>query len=426
MPLVCTSATCYLLAFLLITFSAIYTLPREPSQQFMANINGNSSTDLASVIRQYQTNLTVYEHFYRDVHQHPELSGMESRTAAVVASHLEALDFSVHLNIGGHGVVGLLENGPGKIVLIRAELDALPTLEQTNLPYASTKEIVDRYGNKRPVMHACGHDMNMAALLGASILLKNAKSRWSGTLITLFQPDEEETGGASAMVTDGLYSTIPVPNIMLAQHVAPLQAGLVAIRSDPVLLAADALDVRIFGGPCPGVNPQFCEDPIQIAMKVVSKLQNSVSKEFNSTDEVATVACWGSHAGVPGADFVLHTDLQLDVKTVKPTVRDKLLPFIKETIEAECIALKSPRAPIIKSRVRAPLTMDMEMTKATEDFPALQGPYDVPYAYWNFGGTKSQDAEIAVNHSPFYAPEIQPTLQSGTNAMALAVLTFLC
>ncbi|KAJ8069655.1 hypothetical protein OCU04_000088 [Sclerotinia nivalis] len=297
-------------------------------------------------------------------------------------------------------------------------------------------------------MHACGHDMNMAALLGASALLKNAKSHWSGTLITLFQPDEEETGGASAMVTDGLYSTIPVPDIMLAQHVTPLQAGSVAIRSGPVLLATDALDVRIFGGPCPGINPQFCEDPIQIAMKVVSKVQNSVSKEFHSTDEVATVACWGFHGGVPGADFVFHADLLLDVKTVKPTVRDKLLPFIKETIEAECIALKSPKAPIIKSRVRAPLTsnsqsiaepirdafstffqsglLDMEMTKATEDFSALQGPYGVPYAYRNFGGTKSKDAEIAVNHSPFYTPEIQPTLQSGTNAMTLAVLTFLC
>lgn len=171
---------------------------------------GTNNTRYGSILNKYRPDMTTYENLYRDIHKDPELSGVESHTASLISSHLSSLgDFVVHSHIGGHGVAGVLKNGPGKTVLIRAELDALPTLEKTDLPYASRKRMVDRYGNERPVMHACGHDMNMIALLTAAETLRAARSEWSGTLIVLFQPDEEETGGAKAMVHDGLYPKVP-------------------------------------------------------------------------------------------------------------------------------------------------------------------------------------------------------------------------
>ncbi|KAJ5738914.1 metal-dependent amidase/aminoacylase/carboxypeptidase [Penicillium malachiteum] len=193
--------------------------------------------------------MTIYENLYRDIHKDPELSGVESHTASLISSHLSFLaDFVVHTNIGGNGLVGALRNGAGKTVLIRAELDALPTLEKTNLPYASRKRMVDRYENERPVMHACGHDMNMVPLFTAAETLRAAGSEWSGTLIVLFQPDEEETGGAKVIIHDGLSAKVPIPDIMIAQHVTPIQSGLVAIEEGPVLMAADSLNVRVSGG----------------------------------------------------------------------------------------------------------------------------------------------------------------------------------
>lgn len=384
------------------------------------NLNGSH---LSSIIRAYRPDLSIYEDFYRGAHQDPEISGLEARTASVVASHLLRLGFVIHSNIGTHGVVGVLKNGPGKTILIRAELDALPILEQTNLPYKSTKRMIDRYGNERPIMHACGHDMNMAALLAASALLKSAREEWSGTLITLFQPDEEETGGAKAMINDGLYSKIPVPDIMLGQHVVSLKTAQIAIRPGPVLVAADAMNVRIIGGPCPGVNPQNCVDPIPIAMRIVMQLQDVVTKKVGP-GEFATVACWGFHAGIPGNDYVAYADFLLDIKTFKPKIRSQVLSVIRTTIELECKASNTPQDPIINNSVRAPLTsntpsivepisrtfsahfasdlVEMEMTSACEDFSTLGALHNVPYAYWNFGGSPGTGgAEVPNNHSLF-------------------------
>jgi metal-dependent amidase/aminoacylase/carboxypeptidase family protein len=173
--------------------------------------------------------------------------------------------------------------------------------------------------------------MNMAALLGASELLKAARSQWSGTLITLFQPDEEETGGAQAMIESSLYDKIPVPDVLLGQHVTPLPAGYVAIKPGPVLVAADSVNVRVIRGPCAQAdpNPQWCVDPIPLAMGIVSSLQDHVRKSIDSADD-ATVACWGFHAGVPGNDYVAYADFLLDGKTIQSHVRQKVLTLIEE------------------------------------------------------------------------------------------------
>ncbi|PSN70427.1 metal-dependent amidase/aminoacylase/carboxypeptidase [Corynespora cassiicola Philippines] len=404
-------------------------------------LSAHQPPSVEAILDELRPNLTEYEEFYRHVHQNLEISGLESETAKLAASHLRRLHFDVHTNIGGHGVVGVLRNGPRKTILIRAELDAFPIKEQTTVPYKSTKRMVDRYGNERPIMHACGHDMNMAALLRASALLRAARERWYGTLITLFQPDEEETGGARAMINDGLYERIPVPDIILGQHIVPFPVGQVAIKTGEVLVAAEAVNVRIIGGLCEdSLNPQLCVDPIPLSMRIISELEGFIHRELGGNNDV-TVACWGFHAGVPGNDYVTHADSLLDVKTIDPQIRLEAIELIEKKIQSDCKAAGTPKEPIIKFSVRAPLTkndpdtafeshfgtksLPMRLTRACEDFSTLAATHDIPYTYWNFGGSASTEGEVPTNHSPFSAPCIEPTLKTGMDAMALAVLSFL-
>ena len=197
------------------------------------NLPGSTVPDAArlrSIIESHRPDLGIYQGFYRQVHQDPEIPGMEENTARLVAGPLRRLGYKVHTGIDGHRVVGLLRNGRGKTILLRAELDTLPIREQTDVCYRSEKRMVDRYGNERPFMHACGHDMNMATLFAASALLQRPVDSWTGTVVVVFQPGEE-TGGAEAVVNDGLYDRVLVPNIMLSQHVVPSPAGTVAIPS---------------------------------------------------------------------------------------------------------------------------------------------------------------------------------------------------
>ncbi|KID63564.1 Hippurate hydrolase [Metarhizium brunneum] len=319
--------------------------------------------------------------------------------------------------------------------MLRAELDALPIEELIDLPYSSKKRMVDRHGNDRPVMQACGHDMNMAAPLGAAALLRAAAAEWSGTLLIVFQPDEEETGGAQAMIDDGLYNLVPVPDLMLAQHVVPSATGSVSIRSGPVLVAADSIRVRVVGGPCEGtLNPQQCvdPDPIPIAMRVVLGLEDAVRAEIGPGKD-ATIACWGFHAGEPGNDYVAYADILLDVKTMEVEVRLQVHEFIKRRFREACREAGMPLEPIFDIKVRAPLTsndvlisdavgkvfkqmfgdnaLEMELTRACEDFSTLGGGYNVPYAYWNFRGSgNTTGGAIATNHSPYFAPIIESGL----------------
>ncbi|KAK4141401.1 uncharacterized protein C8A04DRAFT_39129 [Dichotomopilus funicola] len=384
------------------------------------------STLLQSIVDAHQPDFSLYTGFYRDVHQHPEISAMEEDTAKKVVAHLERLGYTVHTGIGGHGVVVVLQNGNGgKKILMRAELDALPIQEQTNLPYRSQRRMIDRYGNERPVMHACGHDMNMAALLAAADLLKSASAKWTGTILILFQPDEGETSGARDMVDDGLYDRVPVPDLMLGQHVVPARAGTVAIKpSGSVLVAADSMRVRVTGGPCENtVNPQICVDPIPLSMQIVSELQDAVTKEIGP-DQDATLACWGFWAGEPGNDHVAYADMLLDIKTVKPEIRRRVIDLIKEKFQNDCRAAGMPRDPEFNITVRAPLTSnhddvggpiahvfrayfgekmtEMAFTRACEDFSVL-------------GEVHDDVAEpIPTNHSPFFAPEVDLTLKTGT------------
>lgn len=419
--------------------------------------------DKKSIIDRDRPDLHRYEEVYRDIHQNPELSKQEVRTSSIAASHLEGLgDFVVHQKIGGYGVVGILSNGSGPTVLLRADMDALPHLEQTNLPYASTKVVTDADGKSTPVMHACGHDLHVATLMAVATLLHAAKSQWRGTLICLFQPNEETAGGARAMVADGLYNPqkygIPIPDIVLGQHVHAIKAGVVALSGGPILTAVDSLEVRIFGKSGHISRPDLCVDPVATASHIVVRLQTIVTKEVRPED-FAIVACASIHGGTTANIVPDFVDLKLSIRSYRSEVHDRLLAAVKRVVYAECEASGSLQIhePTFTTIMHAPATIndvksadilktafrgyfgdnaiESDPFGASEDFSILATSCGAPYVFYMYGcvdADRWDEAEkagrvneIPHNHSAFFAPVIQPTMRTAVDAFALAALTFL-
>lgn len=397
------------------------------------------------------------EDFYRDLHQHPELSHQECNTAAAVAQRLHGFGYDVHEGIGGTGVVGILRNGDGPGVLLRADMDALPVKENTGLPYASTVTAPDADGNAVPVMHACGHDMHVTCLLGAASLLATARAHWSGTLIALFQPAEEVGDGARGMVDDDLAKIIGHVDVALAQHVLPFPAGQVGTRPGPVLTTADSMRITVYGRGGHGSMPQATVDPVVLAAMIVIRLQTVISREVAPTDPaVLTVGSIvsGTKSNVIGD----HAVLKLNLRTYNGQTRDTILEAIRRIVTAECQASASPKEPdfelfdhfpatdndsAVTERVRAAFddyfgchAVDLPLQTASEDFSDIPDALKTPYTYWAIGGIdpgtyqKAAAAgrvteNIPVNHSPAFAPVIQPTLDTGTEALTVAALAWL-
>ena len=413
--------------------------------------------DLGGIIDKYRPDLEPLEKLYRHIHASPELSGQEEETAAIAARHLEALDCEVHERIGGCGVVGVFRNGPGPTLLVRADMDALPVPERTGLPYASHKTMKDLSdGVIKPTMHACGHDTHVTSLIGAAILLNNARTHWKGTLICLFQPAEESIGGAEAMVRDGLYDKIPKPDLVLAQHVMRYREGMVGLRVGNFLTSADTLEVRIWGKGGHGSAPHACIDPIVIAASIVTRLQTVVSREV-TPGELGVVTCGCLQAGTAANIIPDFADLKLTIRAFHPAIRERILMAVCRIINAECEAGGAVQKPLINKVSSGPPTIndekvvrtlkttfapyfkdnlfDMESSPASEDFSVLATSVGAAYAMWSFGGTDAKvwdDAvangtvdNLPINHSPYFAPVIEPTLKTGIDAMALAALTFL-
>lgn len=361
----------------------------------------------------------------------------------------------MYTGIGGHGVAAVLKNGDGPKILLRADMDALPVEEKTGLPYASTRVVNGPDGTSTPVMHACGHDSHVTTLMAASSLLHSARDHWSGTLICIFQPAEEQLTGAQAMLDDGLYGKIPKPDLVLAQHVMRMRAGTVSIREGAFLTAADAFDVRVFGRGGHGSAPQTSIDPIVIGASIVMRLQTIVSREV-VPGELAVVSCGSINSGHSSNIIPDYLDLQLSVRTFKPEVREKVCKAIQRIIEAECEAGGAVEKPRITRTFSGPSTVNDEKTvaalrstfksffqgglvevdrpSASEDFSLLATAAGAPYAMWIFGGIEGKiwdDAvakgtvdELPNNHSPFFAPAIEPTLKTGVDALALGALSF--
>jgi hippurate hydrolase len=397
------------------------------------------------------------EEFYRTLHQHPELSHQERRTATAVAERLQEARFQVHQGVGGTGVVGVLNNGAGPTVLLRADMDALPVRETTDLPYASTATGTDENGNEIPVMHACGHDVHVACLLGAARLLAGSPTVWRGTLVVLFQPAEETGDGARGMVDDDLAGIIPGVDVALAQHVMPFPAGQIGTHAGPMLSAADSMRVIVHGRGAHGSMPQAAVDPVILAAMIVVRLQTVVAREVPPT-EVAVLTVGSIQAGTKSNVIPDSAELQLNLRTYNDTTRSTMLNAIRRIVTAECQASGSPRDPEFELFDRFPLTdndttttervaaafadffadrvADIGPQSASEDFSDIPRALGVPYSYWCIGGIDADTyhraervgrvaRDIPVNHAANFAPVLQPTLDTGTQALIVAALAWL-
>ena len=389
------------------------------------------------------------EDLYRDLHSHPELSHQEHRTAAAVADRLGTAGYEVITGVGGTGVVGGLRNGGGPTVLLRADMDALPLTEDTGLPYASTVD---------GVAHACGHDMHTTCLLGAAQLMAGGREHWRGTLIALFQPAEETIDGARGMVEDGLAGRIPKVDVALGQHVAPLPAGHLAATAGPAFASADSIKITLYGRGGHASMPQTTVDPVVLAASIVLRLQTVVAREIDPA-ETAVLTVGSVVAGTKANIIPGTAELQLNIRTYSDAVRTQLLDAITRIVTAECAASNCPRDPDVELFEHAPLTDndpgitetvtgaftahfgDSVMVAApkvmgSEDFSEIADGVGAPYSYWLFGGADAGafaaaaaagtlGSDIPSNHSPRFAPVIQPTLDTGTGALVAAAMAWL-
>jgi amidohydrolase len=383
---------------------------------------------------------------YLDLHENPELSGHETQTAEKLAARLRAAGYDVTEHVGGTGVVAILKNGAGPIIMLRTELDALPVEEKTGLPYASKVRTKDDAGHDVPVMHACGHDLHMAAILGTAEIMARSKTTWHGTLMLIGQPAEETITGADKMVRDGLFTRFPKPDVAVALHVGnELPAGMASITPGTYNTNADSLHITIFGKGGHGSMPQTAIDPIVIAARTILTLQTIVSREVKP-GEMAVVTVGYIQAGTKNNIIPDHAEMGLTVRTYKQDVRKQILAAITRIAKAESAAGGAPREPLVEryegtdsvyndpalaQRLRAPLEAALGKDKVviaepitpSEDFSYFveQG---VPGFYFSLGGAepekfaqaKASGTALPSNHSPFFAPDVDPALRAGIEA----------
>ncbi len=395
---------------------------------------------------------------YRDLHAHPELGFAEHRTAGIVADWLSRCGFEVATGVGRTGVVGILRNGDGPTALLRADMDGLPVAEATDLPYAST-DVASGEGGDVPVMHACGHDMHITALLGAAERLAAETGSWAGTLMVVFQPAEELGAGAQAMLDDGLLERFGRPDVVLGQHVAPIPAGVIGLRSGPAFAASDALRIVLHGRGGHGSRPEVSVDPVVMAAATVMRLQTVVSREVGGS-ETAVVTVGVMRAGTAVNIIPDHAELLVSVRTFTTEVRDRVLAAIGRIARAEAAASGAPAPPDVEltssfpavsndhaavERTRPALhaigamVVDPGPLTGSEDVGLLAIAAGVPCVYWLLGGADPalfegvedfeeialRTAALPSNHSPQFAPVIEPTLTIGVNALVAAARAWL-
>ena len=403
---------------------------------------------------------------YRDLHAHPELAFAEHRTAGIAAERLRELGYQVTTGVGGTGVVGVLARGTGPTVLLRADMDGLPVLERTGLPYASTARVssagpAHSGGQDVPVMHACGHDMHVTCLLGAAADLAAAADRdeWQGTLLLVFQPAEEGGGGAQAMIDDGLYERFPVPEIVLGQHVSPMPAGVLGLHAGPAMAGADALRIVLHGQGGHGSQAETTVDPIVMAAATVLRLQGIVSREVAARD-FAVLTVGALHAGTAVNIIPDQAELLVALRHYDDRVRAKALAAVERIVRAEAAASGAQKDPEITTTITFPvlvndpagsarltdrfnagvgLALDPGPVTASEDVGLLATAIGVPCVYWFLGGsdpalfagaTSPEEvrgivAGLPSNHSPLFAPVTDPTIRTGVAALTAAARAWL-
>src|SRR3984957_5572815 len=285
---------------------------------------------------------------YLDLHQNPELSGHETQTAAKLAGRLRGLGYELTEHVGGTGIVAILKNGAGPTVMLRTELDALPVEEKTGLAYASKVHSKDDAGHDVPLMHACGHDLHMASILGTASIMAHSKDTWHGTLMLVGQPAEETIAGAKRMIEDGLFQKFPKPSIAVALHVSNTHpAGVVGIAPGVYNTNADSLRITIYGKGGHGASPNTTIDPIVIAARTVLSLQTIVSREVKP-GEMAVVTIGYLHAGTKNNIIPDQAEMGLTVRTFKQDVRKQILAAIERIAKGEAAAGGAPREPLVE------------------------------------------------------------------------------
>jgi amidohydrolase len=399
--------------------------------------------------------LPQVEALYLDLHQHPELSFHEQRTAATLADGLRKLGFDVTTGVGKLGVVGVLKNGAGPTVMLRTELDALPVKEQTGLAYASQVTARTDAGVEVPVMHACGHDVHMSAWIGTATLLSKARDQWKGTLVLIGQPAEESVGGAVAMLKDGLFTRFPKPDYVIAFHDdSDLPAGMVGYIPGYSHANVDSVDITIYGKGGHGAMPQTTIDPVVIAARTVLALQTIVSRELDPRDP-AVVTVGSIHGGTRHNIIPDSVHLQLTVRSYKPETRKHLLASIQRIAKAESEAGGAPKPPLVEfsdssdsvyndpkltERVAAVLrrrlgndkVVEMPPKMVAEDFSEY-GKAGVPAMMFFVGAVnpakyqaaKASGERLPSLHSSLFAPDVKPTLETAMEAETAVMLDLL-
>ncbi len=412
----------------------------------MADINQRAAGDLDRL-------LALYKH----LHAHPELSLQEGQTAGRMARELRAAGFEVTQKVGGHGIVGVFKNGAGPTVLVRTDMDALPVLEQTGLPYASKARMRDKLDREVSVMHACGHDMHMTCWVGVARVLVGLKDQWKGTLVFIGQPAEEIGAGARMMLADGLFKRFPKPDYCLALHCDSLRPhGQVAYTEGLALANVDSVDILVRGKGGHGAAPHMTVDPVVLAARIVLDLQTIVSREINPTDP-AVVTVGSIHGGTKHNIIPSEVKLQLTVRTTKDSVRKHVLEAIARIAKAAAQAAGAPE-PIIKvdldeftpalinekdlTRKTVALFKEMLGPERVHERPPVMGGEDfgrygkegVPIFLYFLGTLPPERVAEAGReggrslpslHSDQYYPVPKPSIETGILTMSMAVLNLL-
>jgi hippurate hydrolase len=397
------------------------------------------------------------EALYLDFHSHPELSFREERTAAKMAKELRAVGFDVTENVGGTGIVGIMKNGDGPMVMMRADMDGLPVVEKSGLSYASKATQTNLAGDLMPVMHACGHDVHITSLIGTARRMAATRDLWSGTLMLIGQPAEEVVGGAKAMMEDGLWARFGKPDMALAFHVsAGLEAGNIDISSASPYSGADTVEIIVHGVGAHGAAPQTGKDPVVLAAEIVMALQTLVSRELTPY-EPGVVTVGYLHAGTKHNIISDRAELGLSVRSDNPETREKLLQGIKRIAEnmGRVAGLPEELLPTVNLAVEStPPTMnDPELANhlkalwteafgaevvgnepkqdmGAEDFPYFTTSPRIPSVYFQVGGTSREDMDIAKaggkpvpsHHSPLFKIEPEASVTRGIEATVLALM----
>jgi hippurate hydrolase len=401
--------------------------------------------------RQNQSSLVE---LYRHLHQNPELSLQEKNTAARMADELRALDVEVTTDVGGYGVVGVLKNGDGKVLLLRADMDALPIAEQTGLPHASKVRTRDARGATVGVMHACGHDLHMANLIGVARYLASHRGQWKGTIVFILQPAEELGAGAEAMLNDGLFARFPRPDYGVALHVsADVPAGKVQIGSGYVLANVDSIDIIVKGRGGHGASPETTIDPIVIAARLILDLQTIAAREVKPIDP-AVVTVGSIHGGTKHNIIPAECQLQLTLRSLTPQVRQQLIDAVHRKAKAAAAGAGAPEPKVEVSEGTPALYNDPELTARIAETlrraigepnvlagePAMGGEdfgryglAGVPICMFRLGAVSQKRLdEFAAQkvppvslHSPVFYPDVEESLAVGVPGMASVALDLL-